>query len=91
MKPHQTKQNDNFLDRLNQHPELKARFDSILDLAENTKGDVIKADEAERQTIEAVRQLGNEILHDWASGRIYQSTEQLKSETESITGNGKKI
>ena len=91
MKARQAEQNDNFLNRLNQHPELKVRFNSILDLAENKNGDVIKADEAERQTIDAVRQLGNEVLHDWANGRINQSTEELKSEQKSIEGNGKKF
>ncbi len=34
---------DNFVERLEAHPALKSRFQSILDLAENTGGDVIKA------------------------------------------------
>jgi hypothetical protein len=37
---------DELTERPHYHPVLKARFESILDLAENTKGDVIKADEA---------------------------------------------
>lgn len=37
---------DNFVERLETHPVLKSRFESILDIVENTSGDVIKADEA---------------------------------------------
>mgnify|MGYP003572515163 CR=1 FL=1 len=37
---------DNFVERLEAHPALKSRGLSILDIAENTSGDVIKADEA---------------------------------------------
>ena len=52
--------NDSFSARLANHPTLKARFESILDVAENTNGDLISADEAEQRAIEEVRQLGNE-------------------------------
>ncbi len=53
-------------ERLEEHPELKHRFEMILDIVENVAGDVEKANEAERRAIEAVRQLGSEIVHDWA-------------------------
>lgn len=53
-------------DRLEKHPELEKRFEMILDIVENAAGDVEKADEAERRAIEAVRQLGNEIVQGWA-------------------------
>ena len=33
-------------ERLKQHPELKERFEMILDIVENAAGDVEKADEA---------------------------------------------
>jgi len=51
------------LERLEKHPELKERFEMIMDIVENVSGEVEKADEAERRAIEAVRQLGNEIVH----------------------------
>ena len=53
-------------ERLKQHPELEERFEMILDIVENAAGDVEKADEAERRAIEAVRQLGHEVLQGWA-------------------------
>jgi len=77
---------DNFVARLEAHPTLKSRFESILDLAENTNGDVIKADEAERQAIKEVRNLGNEILHDWAIQRVESSANELKTEEKNLKG-----
>ena len=53
-------------ERLEEHPELKKRFEMILDIVDNVGGDVEKADEAERRAIEAVRQLGNEVVQGWA-------------------------
>lgn len=81
---------DNFIKRLEKHPRLKSRFKSILDLAENTTGNVIKADEAERQAIEEVRKLGNEVLYDWATNRVEASANELKDSEKDIKGNGKK-
>ena len=81
---------DHFLERLEAHPTLKSRFESILDLAENTSGDVIKADEAERRAIEEVRKLGLEVLHDWARRSVEASANELKDEEKNVKGNGKK-
>lgn len=81
---------DDFTARLNQHPALKAWVSPILDLAENTSGDVIKADDAEKKTIEALHQLSNDVLHEWAHKRITQSSEKLRNEQPSIKSNGKK-
>ncbi|PYX84929.1 MAG: hypothetical protein DMG70_05215 [Acidobacteria bacterium] len=63
-------------ERLEKHPELKERFERIMDIVENVSGEVEKADEAERRAIEAVRQLGNEILLGWAQ------RQQQKKENE---------
>lgn len=76
--------------RLDKHPTLKARFEAILDVAENTHGDLISADEAERRAIEQVRQLGNEILHDWAEQRITVAASELKEKDSTVVGNGQK-
>jgi hypothetical protein len=64
----------NLLERLERHPDLKERFEMILDIVENAGGDVEKAAEAERRAIEAVRQLGNEIVQGWAQ-RQHQKKE----------------
>ena len=51
--------------RLERHPVLRARMARLLDLVENTGGDVKRADEAERRAIEELRVLGQELLKDW--------------------------
>ena len=66
----------NLLERLEKHPQLKERFERIMDIVENVSGEVEKANEAERRAIEAVRQLGNEILLGWAQ------RQQQKKENE---------
>ena len=80
----------NFIERLENHPNLKSRFNLILDLVENTSGNVIKADEAELQAIDEVRKLGNEVLHSWAAGRIETSVNEFKNIEKDAKGNGKK-
>lgn len=41
----------------------------MLDLIENTGGDLKLADDAERQAIEELRRMGQELLGDWGQGR----------------------
>jgi hypothetical protein len=49
-------------ERLKAHPMLQGRIEAILDIVEDSAGEVERADEAERRMIEEVRQLGNEAL-----------------------------
>jgi hypothetical protein len=69
-------------ERLKQHPELAERFEMILDIVDNAAGDVEKADEAERRAIEAVRQLGNEVLQDWAQRQHQKKEQEYDAKTE---------
>jgi hypothetical protein len=79
----------NLLELLEKHPELKERFEMILDIVENVSGEVEKADEAERRAIEAVRQLGNEIVHGWAQ-RQQQKKENECDQREKFSRKEKK-
>jgi hypothetical protein len=54
------------LERLNRHPFLRARVESLLEVVEDAAGDCAKADAAERRVIEELRQMGNETLTAWA-------------------------
>jgi hypothetical protein len=62
-------------ERLGEYPGLKAKIENLLGIIENSGGDVEKAAEAERRIIEELRQMGNEVLHDWAC-RQQQKKEQ---------------
>jgi hypothetical protein len=73
-------------ERLEKHPELEKRFEMILDIVENVGGDVEKADEAERRAIEAVRQLGNEVMQGWAQ----QQHQKKEDECEKKPGINRK-
>jgi len=76
--------------RINRHPELKNRFESLLDIVENTGGDCIKADDAEQHVIDELRKMGNAALHGWAGVAAVSSAAQLRGEEEGLEGNGKK-
>lgn len=52
-------------ERLERHPELKARMERLLDVIENESGDVRRADEAERRAIEELRLMGQQVMQDW--------------------------
>ena len=53
-------------ERLRDHPELRAKMESLLAVVENAAGDVEKAAEAERRVTEELRQMGHEALQAWA-------------------------
>jgi len=59
----------NLEERLRAHPDLYARISQLIGVVENTGGDVVKADEAERRVIEEIRRLGQEALQGWAERR----------------------
>jgi hypothetical protein len=69
-------------ERLKAHPDLKARFEAIMDIVENAGGDVEKADEAERRAIEELRQLGNEVLHGWARRQEQKKEDEFDGKRE---------
>jgi len=51
--------------RLERHPVVKARIMKLLDLIENSGGDLRRADDAERRAIDELRAMGQELLHGW--------------------------
>ena len=63
--------------RLDRHPAVKARVARMLDLLENTGGDVKRADEAERRVIDELRAMGKELLCDWGQGVADEESKRL--------------
>lgn len=55
--------------RLEAHPILAARFLRILEIAEDSGGDLRRADDAEQRAIDELRVLGQEVLRDWGQRR----------------------
>ena len=52
--------------RLDQYPGLRAKVEGMLDIIENAGGDVEKAAVAEQRVIDAMRELGHDVLERWA-------------------------
>lgn len=54
-------------ERLNRHPDLKAKIETLLSVVENAEGNLLKANEAEQRVIEEIQQLGHSALQGWAT------------------------
>lgn len=78
-----SKEDRRLLERLKAHPELRARFESILELAESEEGAVRTADEVEALLIEQVRRLGAETMEDWARGAQVRIEGEFKQQNPS--------
>lgn len=85
-----TAQEIRLIDQLRQHPEMMARFQSILDLANNSEGPLKTADEVEEFLIQEVRRLGNVTMNQWASRAEERVGQELKAEDDSVRSRKKK-
>ena len=63
--------------RRERHPELKPYFETLLGVVENRDGTLEKADDAESQVLQAVRQLGRQTLQQWAQQQAQRKAEEL--------------
>jgi hypothetical protein len=79
-----------FLERLRQHPELRAQFESILGLAHHTEGPLQTADQVEERLIERLRQLGNVSMNQWAQRAEARVSDELKATDNTVRSRKKK-
>jgi hypothetical protein len=79
-----------FLERLREHPELMARFQSILDLTRNAEGPLKSADEVEEVLIQELRQLGNASMNRWATQAEERVSAELKGQDGTVRSRKKK-
>jgi hypothetical protein len=77
------------LERLNRHPHLRARMESLLAVVEDAAGDCQKADAAERRVIEELRQMGSDALTAWAERGVEKQAVLAQAEPDWRPG-GKK-
>jgi len=77
-------------ERLEAHPQLKERMDSIIKVVENSDGSIEKADEAEQRAIEELRQLGNDILQGWAENQRNKKEKEVKEKNKKVNKHSKK-
>jgi hypothetical protein len=76
-------------ERLNRHPQLRARVESLLEVVEEAAGDGEKADAAERRVIEELRQRGHVALTAWAERGLERHAAVAQTKPERRPG-GKK-
>jgi hypothetical protein len=67
-----------FMEGLRQHPELLARFQSILDLTGPAPGPLKTADEVEELLVQELRRLGSTTMHQWAKQAEERVSDELK-------------
>ena len=90
MLPNPSQTPESFEQRLNAHPELRAKFEVLLSVVENAQGDLIRADAAEQRVIEEIRQLGQVALQEWATRQEQQQSEAFRQQNPTANRGGKK-
>jgi hypothetical protein len=78
------------VDQLRQHPQMMARVQSILEIAYDASGPLRTADEVEEMLIEAVRQLGNTTMSQWAEGAEERVSQEVRGEDPTVRSRKKK-
>jgi len=79
-----------FLEALRQFPELRTRFQIILDLTRNAEGSVKTADAVEEPLIEALRQLGHASMNQWAAQAEQRVSAELQQQDATVRSRKKK-
>jgi hypothetical protein len=62
----QLENSDDFFERLQHYPQLRAKFEALLNVVENASGDIVKAHEAEERVFEELRQMGQDAIQAWS-------------------------
>jgi hypothetical protein len=57
------------LQRLQQHPALYGRLETLLGIVENVDGNAFTADQAEELVAQELRRMGHDALQGWAAQR----------------------
>lgn len=76
--------------RLAGRPQLRARLHQILDTLDQSVAAGCDAHTAEERVIEELRQLGQEVLNQWAGESHAQVQEQVPAQHPGATRHGKK-
>ena len=69
---------ESLLQRLNSHPLLRQRLESILEVVEGQQGGLKRADDVEERLVQELRRLGQESLQTWAQGQVEQTEQAMR-------------
>lgn len=70
------------LNRLNEHPELRSRVESMLLVVDDEMGNLQEADAAELRLIEEMRKMGQESLQAWATSQATKAAQSVAQENK---------
>lgn len=76
------KEDKNLEERLKSYPLLKARIEELIEVVENNRDDIEKADIAEQRVLEEVRKIGREAMLSWSASQSKKKTEEIKKRKE---------
>ena len=79
-----------FLGRLREHPELLARFQSILELTDHTEGPLQTAAVVVDLLIQELRVLGHASMHHYATQAEARVSAELKAQDATVRSRKKK-
>jgi hypothetical protein len=88
--PTLTAQETQLIQQLRQQPEMLARLQSILDLAQTADGPLKTADEIEALLIQELRQLGRTTMSQWATQAEARVSTELQAQDAAVRGLKKK-
>lgn len=77
-------------DRLQAHPVLWERLEALLAMVETKGGSLERADAVEQRVIEELRQLGHDLLQEWAVNQVRQDTAAVRQTATAVQGHGQK-
>jgi len=79
MRPIEPKAEKSLEERLEAHPGMKERIERMLSVMENSSGNIEKANEAERQIFEELRQMGQSALIGWGERQHAKKVKELEA------------
>jgi hypothetical protein len=86
----ETQTSNSLEERLNKHPQLKTRVEALLNVVENSENHLENANLAEQKVIAEIRQMGQEVLEDWAIQQADRITKEFRSTHPVVKKQGKK-
>jgi hypothetical protein len=75
--------------RLEAHPQLRHRMESLLLAVEDEAGELREADAAELRVIDEMRRMGREALQAWAAGQVAKTGQEM-AQQGGVWSEGKK-
>lgn len=85
-----TAQELEIIEQLRRHPEMMARFQTILEITGNAEGPLKTADEVEALLIEEMRRVGNAAMNQWAVQAEERVGTELKEKDPTLRARKKK-